>query len=191
MSTLFKTLVLVLSLGLDTFAVAVGLGMSGLDQRQRLRFGLSFALAEGLMPLFGFWLGKAAAAALGEIASYVAIFLLLGVGLYAVWEAQHEQDGAAHGDRFQTDKASWPRLLAVSLSVSMDELAIGFSLGLLGVPVALAVVLIAAQAFILTIIGTSIGRRVGESVAERSELLSGVALSLLALFLLGEKLLKI
>jgi putative Mn2+ efflux pump MntP len=179
-STVLKTAALVLSLGLDTFAVAVGLGISGLTRQQRLRFGLSFALAEGVMPLVGFLLGKALAAVLGEIASYVAITLLFGVGLYAIWEALRGQEPTYA-------EVDWARLVVVSLSVSMDELAIGFSLGLLGVPVVLAVVLIATQAFLITILGTAVGRLVGESMAERSELLSGVVLTVLALFLLAEK----
>jgi manganese efflux pump family protein len=155
--------------------------MSGVSRRQRLRLGLSFALAEGLMPLVGFLLGKAIAAVVGEIASYAAILLLFGIGLYAIWEASHETEQ-------EFDDVNWYRLLVMSLSVSLDELAIGLSLGLLGVPVLLAVILIAGQAFLVTLIGTAIGRKVGELAAERAGLLSGVVLCLLALFLFAEKL---
>jgi putative Mn2+ efflux pump MntP len=177
-----KTFVLVLSLGLDTFAVAVGLGISGLPQRDRIRFGLSFALAEGIMPLIGFFVGQVIASALGNLASYLAIALLLAVGIYTLWEALHEEDEREYA------AASLPRLLALALSVSLDELAVGFSLGLLHIPIALAVVLIALQALILTYIGTAVGRYIGETVAERAEMLSGIVLTLLAVFLLGEKL---
>jgi putative Mn2+ efflux pump MntP len=183
LGSIFKTAALVLSLGLDTFAVSVGLGLSGLDRRQQLRYGLSFALAEGIMPLVGFLLGQVVAAAIGSLASYVAVALLLGVGLYTIWEATQAEEEQ------EFTESSLLKLAGTALSVSLDELAIGFSLGLLHVPVLLAVSLIAAQAFLLTLIGTALGRRVGEVFAERAELLSGVVLSLLALFLLGEKIL--
>src|SRR5579859_539656 len=63
---------LFLSLGLDTLAVAVGLGISGLDRRDRIRVGMSFALAEGIMPLVGFLLGDTLARVVGSIAGWVA-----------------------------------------------------------------------------------------------------------------------
>lgn len=172
---------LFLALGLDTFAVAVGLGISGLDRRQQLKFGLSFALAEGAMPLAGFLLGQVAAKAAGRIASYAAILLLLAVGLCAIWEAFHEEER-----EFEAD-TPW-KLIVLAISVSLDELAVGFSLGLLHVPVLLAVLYIAVQAFVVTLIGTAVGKKVGEVLAERAELVSGLALVGLAVFLFGEKL---
>jgi putative Mn2+ efflux pump MntP len=181
-STLLKTLALVLSLGLDTFAVAIGLGIAGLDRPARFRFAGAFALAEGLMPLLGFALGHVAATALGEITPYVAIALLFGVALYMIWEARHEEERSYTGTSLIT-------LGATALTVSFDELAAGFSLGLLRIPLALAAPLIAAQAFALTLIGTALGHRLGEAVGERAEMLSGVVLALLAIFLLGEQLL--
>ncbi len=174
---------LVLSLGFDTFAVAIGLGLSGLKRQERLRFGVSFALAEGIMPLVGFLIGQEIARALGSVASYLAIGLLLAVGLYTLWEGLHNEEER------EFEAASYSRLLLLALSVSMDELAVGFSLGLIGIPVLLAAALIATQAFLLTWLGTTFGRLLGETLAERAELLSGIALSLLAFFLLGEKLL--
>lgn len=176
-----KLVGLVLSLGLDTFAVAVGLGISGLGRRDRLRFGISFALAEGIMPLAGFFLGHAIASVLGSVASYVAILLLLAVGLYTLREAFEEEEQPAYRAVGTT------RLILTALSVSLDELTAGLSLGLLHVPILLAAVLIAVQALGLTLIGTALGRYLGSAVAERAEALSGAALTLLALFLLGQQ----
>jgi manganese efflux pump family protein len=173
--------VLFLSLGLDTLGVAIGLGISGLSRRQRLRFGVGFALAEGIMPLVGFLLGKALAQAAGNVASYLAIALLLAVGLYMLRESTKSKREA------QYEADTFLRLAVVAASVSMDELAVGFSLGLLGVPILLAALYIGLQAFVVTLVGTAIGRRVGELFAERAEMVAGIALTLLAFFLLGEK----
>ena len=180
-STIVKTLGLVLSLGFDTFAVAVGLGISGLTRRDRYRYGAAFAVAEGTMPLIGFLLGQVVASAIGQLASYAAVALLLGIGIYAMWEAMHE-------DEPEYAATSFVSLLTAAVSVSLDELAVGFSLGLLHIPIVLAVALIAVQAFMLTLVGTTLGRFVGERVAARAGLLSGIVLTLLAIFLLGEKL---
>lgn len=180
--------VLFLSLGLDTLAVAVGLGMAGLQRRDRLRFGVSFALAEGIMPLVGFAIGKGVAAAVGGTASILSAVILLAVGLYMVWESLHEEED--DDDEDEPFSAATPvRLALTALSVSLDELAVGFSLGLFGIPVVLAAVLIAGQAFLITLIGTAVGKRLGEAFAEHAELAAGIALSGLAVLLLGEHLL--
>lgn len=172
---------LFLSLGLDTLGVAIGLGISGLDNRQQLRFGFSFALTEGIMPLVGLALGSVLARAVGDVASYLAIALLLGIGAYAIWEG-------THGEEKTYSAVGLAGLAVLALSVSLDELAVGFSLGLLHVPVVLAVAYIAVQAFIVTLIGTAVGQKLGERMAESAELVSGVALVGLGLFLLGERL---
>ena len=45
------------SLGLSNFAAAVGIGVSGIDGRTRLRVGLIFGLFEAGMPIVGLLLG--------------------------------------------------------------------------------------------------------------------------------------
>lgn len=60
-------------------------------------------------------------------------------------------------------------------------LAIGFTLGLVKVPVPIAVVLIAVQAFVVAQLGLRLGSRVGESFREGAERVAGAALVLIAL----------
>ena len=80
-------------------------------------------------------------------------------------------------------------MLGLGLSVSLDELAIGFTIGLLRVPLVPAVVLIAAQAFVVSQLGFALGGRVAERVRENAERLAGVVLMALAALLLASKLL--
>jgi putative Mn2+ efflux pump MntP len=79
-------------------------------------------------------------------------------------------------------------VLGLGVSISIDELAIGFTIGLLHFPVFVVVVLIGAQAFILTQLGIRLGQRIGERIREGAERLAGVALAALGLVLLVEKL---
>jgi manganese efflux pump family protein len=172
-----KLALFVLSLGIDTFTVAVGLGISGIGRKNRLRVGVSFALFEGLMPLIGFLLGHAVSNLFGNIASVLGILILFGIGVWMIKEAFSREDKKL---KIDTRKG----LVFTSLSVSMDELAVGFSMGTLGLPIILTVILIALQAFVLTVIGTTFGNRIGEVLAERAEFVAGFVLCTLAILLL-------
>ncbi len=180
--TAIKLALLVLSLGLDTLAVSVALGISGIGRRNRLRVGLSFALFEGLMPLIGFLGGRSVSGMAGDAASIAGIVVLFGVGAWMIWESlavDEEREMAVDSPR---------GLVLTSLSVSMDELAVGFSMGALGLPILLTVILIAAQAFLMTLVGTAAGNRIGGRIAEHGETVAGLVLCGLALVLAAQQL---
>lgn len=181
-STAIKLALLVLSLGLDTLAVAVALGISGIGGRNRLRVGVSFALFEGFMPLVGFFVGRSVSGVVGDAASIAGIVVLFGVGGWMIWESVTGDE-----DREMAIE-TLGGLILTSLSVSMDELAVGFSMGALGLPILLTIILIAAQAFLITLIGTAAGNRIGERVAERGETVAGTVLCGLALVLAVQQL---
>jgi putative Mn2+ efflux pump MntP len=181
-----KLVALVIPLGLDTFAVAAALGMLGTTSSTRLRISVLFPAFEAAMPLIGLALGAPLGRAIGDAADYVAIGVLLAFGLYTLI-ASEERDGRAIA-RFAEARGTGALLLG--LSISLDELAIGFTLGLLRVPAALVIALIALQAFILTQLGLRLGNRLSERLREGAERLAGLALTALATVLLAEKLLS-
>jgi manganese efflux pump family protein len=180
-----KLVALVIPLGLDTFAVAAALGMLGTTPAARLRISILFPAFEAAMPLIGLALGAPLGHAIGDSADYIAIGVLLAFGLYTLVgsEAREERTIARLAD------ARGPGALLLGLSISLDELAIGFTLGLLRLPAALVIALIAVQAVVLTQLGLRLGNRVSERLREAAERLAGLALTTLALVLLVEKLL--
>jgi putative Mn2+ efflux pump MntP len=81
-------------------------------------------------------------------------------------------------------RATGVAAIGLGLSISLDELALGVSLGLLHLPVIPALVLIGLQALIASQLGLRLGSRISERSRERSEKAAGVILLLLATFLL-------
>ncbi|MGB0095468.1 MAG: manganese efflux pump [Solirubrobacteraceae bacterium] len=73
------------------------------------------------------------------------------------------------------------------MALSQTHLIIGFTLGLLGLPVVPVIALIAVQTFLVRQVGMRIGQRIGERAREGAERLAGVALGLLAIGLLIAK----
>jgi putative Mn2+ efflux pump MntP len=180
-----KLIALVLPLGLDTFAVAAALGMIGTTPATRLRVSVLFTAFEAAMPLIGLALGVPLGHAIGDAADYVAIGILAAFGLYTLLSTEHDEQQLS-----QLAQARGPRALLLGLSISLDELAIGFTLGLLRLPAALAIALIGLQAFIVTQLGLRLGNRLSERLREGAERLAGLALTTLAIVLLAEKLLS-
>jgi manganese efflux pump family protein len=180
-----KLTALVLPLGLDTFAVAAALGIVGVSPARRLRISLLFTAFEAGMPLVGLALGAPLGDAIGSAADYIAIGVLLAFGLYTLLAA--EQNEAERLGRLSQTHGLGAVLLGVS--ISLDELAIGFTFGLLRLPAGVVVVLIALQAFIVTQLGLRVGNRLSERLREGAERLAGAALTGLGMVLLAEKLL--
>jgi putative Mn2+ efflux pump MntP len=179
-----KLIALVLPLGLDTFAIAAALGMAGLPVRQRVRVSLLFTAFEGAMPLVGLAFGAPLGRAIGAGADYLAIAVLVGFGLYTVLGNDEDETQGLASVLARGPVAA----LALGLSVSIDELAIGFTLGLLRVPVIAVIIAIAGQAFIVTQLGLRLGARLSDRARESTERLAGLALTVLGLTLLVEKL---
>ncbi len=183
---MIATALIFLALGLDTLAVALGLGLGGLPRTRWLRVGLVFACFEGLMPIVGLLLGQGLGARLGAFATYAAAGILLVLGGLEIREALQDDDDDDDDDvPSRAAMAERPRaLLLAGLSVSLDELAVGLALGVLHVPLGPALAYIALQAFVLTFSGLALGTRLGARLGERAELVAGVVLALLGLALL-------
>ncbi|TMD86046.1 MAG: hypothetical protein E6I78_06710 [Chloroflexi bacterium] len=180
-----KLIGLVVPLGLDTFAIAAALGMAGLNPRDRTRVSLIFTAFEAGMPLIGFLAGNLAGQAVGSAADYLAIAILIALGLFML-RPQADDGEQRLGLLARTRGLA---ALGLGLSISIDELAIGFTIGLLHFPVLVILVLIGIQAFIVTQLGIRLGQRIGERIREGTERLAGLALAALGLILLLEKLL--
>jgi manganese efflux pump family protein len=167
-----KLIAFVLPLGLDTFGVAVALGIAGLPARARTRIALLFAGFEAAMPLIGVVLGAPLGHAIGSAADYVAAALLVALGAYMLLASDTDD-----GERLLSmTRRGLYGALALGVGISLDELAIGFSAGLLRLPLTALVIAIAAQAFIVTQIAVRLGSRVGDRWRGAAERVAAVAL---------------
>jgi putative Mn2+ efflux pump MntP len=176
----------VLPLGLDSFAVAAAVGAAGtLPVAARWRIAALFVVFEAGMPLVGLALGAPLARAIGPVANYIAAAAVVAIGL---WMLLHDEgDDEEKAERLVT--ARGVALLGLGVSISLDELAIGFGLGLAHLPLAPVIVGIAAQALIAAHLGLWLGALVAERFREAAERLAGVVLVVMGIVLAVEQLL--
>lgn len=183
--TVLRLLLFVLPLSVESFAVAAALGAAGVSGRQRWRIAAVFVLFEGGMPMVGLALGAPIARLVGGAADWVAAAALIGLG---VWLLVADDDAEENRAR-RLASAHGLALAGLGLSISIDELAIGFTLGLARLPVLAVLVAIAVQAFVAAQLGLSLGARIGEHFREYAERLAAIALIVLGAFLAIEHLL--
>jgi putative Mn2+ efflux pump MntP len=177
---LFQLVALILPLGLDTFGIAAALGMAGLKPAERARVAAIFTLFELGMPIIGLLLGRAIGGALSNLAEYLAAVALIALGSYMAWPTDDEES-----ERLELlARAGGIAVLGLGLSISLDELAIGFSFGLLRLPALLVIPLIGLQAFLAAQLGLRLGSRISETLREGAERLAGLALLLFGVGLL-------
>jgi len=182
-----KLLAFVLPLGLDSFAVAAAIGASrALSGWQRLRISLVFVIFEGGMPLIGLGLGTALARGIGQVADYLAGAAVIAIGAWMLLAGDKDEEDKA--DRLTSSHGL--ALVALGISISLDELAIGFTIGLAHLPVTAVIVAIALQAFLAAQLGLAIGAKIGERWRERAEQIAGITLILLGGYLIGEQLIQ-
>lgn len=181
-SAVLKILFVALSLGLDVFAVCIGVGMRGGDRWMMIRIGAAFATAEVTMTLLGVAIGSAAGRLLGDAAGYLGFAALVGVGAYMIYETQHGTDESGGFDLSR----GWGLFLG-ALSISLDSLGIGFSILYIGVPLGISVAFIFAASVAATSFGLALGKRLGAAFEATAALWAGIILVFTGLAFAGLK----
>lgn len=173
---MLAVLLVAVSLGLDNLAACIGIGISGIDARTRVRVGVIFGLFETAMPILGLLLGRSLAGILGHAAHWTGAALLIATGIYALVQAIRSPDSQAGCAPADPPGSRTGRLLVTGLALSIDNLAAGFALSTLHVSLAAAVAVIGAVSIAMSLIGLELGNRLGPRTGQRGELLGGLVL---------------
>src|ERR1700674_5115414 len=114
-------------LSLDSFRVSLGLGALKMRPLRQAQIVLAFGLCDGLAPLAGLLIGQSFVKYIGAWTEYLGPVMLGAYGIYVIYVARHY----AEGDDREQD--GW-MVLGIPLSLSLDNLIAGASLGMLGFP---------------------------------------------------------
>jgi putative Mn2+ efflux pump MntP len=173
-STFVRVALIAGSLGFDTFAVSIGIGMGELSMLSRVRVALAFASAEVGMTFIGTLVGRGVQQVLGDMAGYLGFTALVLIGVYMIVETVRGTESSFDLSR------GWGLLLA-SLSISLDALGIGFSIPYLNVPFGVMFAAIALASGSAAALGLSMGRLFGSRVERASGTIAGIVLILTGL----------
>jgi len=178
MSTFISSAILAAPLGTDSAALCTGIGASDrLSMRRRLTIASTLTAFEAGMPVVGVLLSTVIGDALGESARWAGGALLAALGVYMLLSHDDDEAGAA-------PMGAWA-LLVAGLAVSIDEIAVGVSLGLGGVNVPVLVGTIGAVVFSATMAGLTLGGLLSAHAARAGQLAGWALIGLGALLAVG------
>ncbi len=162
--------------GVNNFAVALMLGALG-QHRRRWRIATVFGVFEFTVPLIGLLIGSVAAEYLSGAGQLVGAALLLVLGILAVRAPAAAEENR---ERLAAQVATWGGLTALAAGLTVDNLVVGFALGLGDAEPLLLAATIAAFAVVFTLIGIELGRRGRRNHEAASQTASGLLLIALA-----------
>jgi|SRR5215203_2075576 putative Mn2+ efflux pump MntP len=168
-------LILGITLSLDNFRTAIVLGGLRLARRRAVQVALVFGFWDTVAPLVGILGGDYFAQTIGSTADVLGAVVLGAYGLYLLVQAQRTPAPEELDQRWA--------LLGLPLPLSVDNVVAGTSLGLLGFSPWLAAPLFGAITALMTFVGLEIGRVAAQFIRIRSDLLTGVALIIMAIVL--------
>jgi manganese efflux pump family protein len=164
-------------LAMDAFAVSIaaGLAVSSVTPRHVFRIGFHFGLFQFMMPVIGWLAGTQLAAYFGRYDHWVAFALLVYVGGRMLWEARSEKKAEESG----RDPTRGMMLVTLSVATSLDALAVGMSMAMLGVRVWIPAIVIGIVTAALSAIGITFGGRIGPRWERWAEAAGGIVLILI------------
>lgn len=180
-----EILVIAVALAMDALAVSIGIGTSGGARgfRPIFRLAFHFGLFQALMPVLGWATGTAFARAIAAVDHWLALGLLAFVGLRMIRSGL-----SPDGSRERADPSRGWALLALSVAVSIDALAVGLSLAMLHVRIVYPSIVIGVVTGALSWLGLTVGHRLGSHFGARMEIAGGLLLIAIGVRILLEHL---
>lgn len=166
-----------IAVGLNNFAVALALGALGQESR-RWRIASVFFVFEFTIPLVGLLIGAAVSELAADAGRWIGGALLVLIGVVA---ALADGLGPEKRERLLSRTTSWTGLIGLAAGLTVDNLAVGFALGMDGAEPLLLASVIAVAATAFTLLGLRMGHNASEADERRAQVTSGLLLVVLGL----------
>jgi len=167
-----STIGIAFALAMDAFAVSVTSGIA--IRRMRLRYAMRiaafFGLFQAIMPLLGWLGGQWFRRQICAYDHWIAFVLLGFVGGKMIHEAR----------RLDTESVADPMniyvLFSLAIATSIDALAVGVTFSFLEVQIGAAIAIIGIVTFVISFVGTQLGKTFGHIFESKFEVIGGLIL---------------
>lgn len=179
-TSLISTFFVAVALAMDAFSVSLTKGFTqrNLTKYQILYYGLFFGGFQFLMPFLGYFCGKSVSFLISTIAPWIAFILLVSIGLNMIRES------LSSNDEDVIHEFSFKETILLAIATSIDAFAVGLSYAFLGNEIIIPSVIIGIVAFLFSIFGVFIGKKVGNYFGDKFEIIGGIILVLIGILTL-------
>ena len=173
-----EILLIALSMSMDAFAVCLGAGTQVRNPGPRpiFRLAFHFGLFQFFMPVIGWFAGTTILRYISAYDHWVAFGLLAFVGIRMIRSGLDPTNDGQKND----PSRGW-NLVLLAFATSIDALAIGFSLGLVGVTIWYPAVVIGVVTGLVSWVGILLGNRLSTKFGKRMEIIGGIILVLMGI----------
>ncbi len=174
----FTILAISAGLAMDAFAVSISYGCTPkkVPFRHLMAIALSFGAFQAFMPVIGWYGGRLFAGLIKNYDHWVAFALLAYIGIRMIIEGV-KNGGLEEASCSTDDHVLDPKkLLILSIATSIDALAVGLSLSLLGYRIITPAAIIGITTFLFSSVGVKMGCRLHGLFGKRVEILGGIIL---------------
>lgn len=177
---LISVFLIAVALAMDAFSVSLtkGFTQKHLQKQQILYYGLFFGVFQAFMPVIGYLAGETITAFVTSVAPWIAFILLLIIGVNMIRESIQGDDEEI------TDEFSFKEVILLAIATSIDAFAVGITFALLNTSILIPCVIIGLVAFIFSIFGIFLGKKLGDYFGDKFLILGGVILILIGIKIL-------
>jgi manganese efflux pump family protein len=169
----FATLFIAIGLAMDAFAVSLGIGTTpqSRDNRARFRLAFHFGFFQAMMTFLGWLAGTTVASLISSVDHWIAFGLLAYVGVNLLRSGFNPEM-----ESYKSDPSRGSTLTVLCIATSLDAMAVGLSMALLGTDIIVPALIIGIVAFILSGFGLLVGNQLGNKFGKRMEIVGGLIL---------------
>ena len=167
------SLLVAIGLAMDAFAVSLGVGTSNQAKliRSKIRLASHFGIFQCGMTLLGWLGGNTIENLIRNFDHWIAFILLAFVGGRMIGSGLPPDE-----ESYSSDPSKGGLLVVLSLATSIDALAVGLSMAMIGSPILIPSLIIGVVTFLLSIFGLFFGNQLGQRFGKRMEIVGGLIL---------------
>ena len=176
----FTVFLLALALSADAFTVSLtdSLAYKNLTKKNKIFIALCFGFFQGLMPCIGSVLGNICKNFILKFSHILALFILSFIGINMIYSAFKSKEEKC------TDISmnfSYRLIFMEAIATSIDALSVGIALTAENINIIYSAGIIAFVTTFICILAFKIGKKIGDILKDKAEIIGGVILILIGL----------
>lgn len=177
--SLYEIVAVGLVLSADSFSAAVAMGLRPFSRKDAFKFAISSGGAEALVTLAGAMAGLHLITKIKSFDHWIAFGLLMAVALHMAYEGFCD----LFSKEIKAEKLdfhSFTKVLIVSFATSLDAFGVGIGFGVAHKPIFPYIVSIGIFAFIATIAGLYLAKKLSKKFGPVVSLIGSIILGIMA-----------